>query len=113
MPKFHVRLDVQVGEYEKTTHHNIDAPNRAAAMLQAMADESHGNAYVDDEGRWWDLGGEMAYKVSGCEDITDDVSETLNTVGIWSSSFSEEQILDMIDEDAEVRDIDVLLGYLT
>jgi len=117
-----VDLEVQTGGYEKSTVHIIDAESKQKAMLQAMADESHGNANMDDteynEGVWWDLGGEFAYKINKCQ-IVDEVHLKQETIkGLVDSGFffvskyDEEQILELIDEDAKIRDIDKLLAQL-
>jgi hypothetical protein len=74
MANYLVRLDVQIGEYEKTIKTLVEAKNRKDAGKMALALECHGNATFDDEHpdeRVWDLGGEMAYTVSGIEVIPD------------------------------------------
>lgn len=113
MPNFIVDLKLQIGEYEKNTVHNITAVTKQQAMLQALADESHGNANLQSDGVWWDLGGEMAYCVREARIITDEQSDMLHDLGMYASVYDPDHILDMIDEDAEVRDIDVLLSYLS
>jgi len=113
MPKFLIKVEVNSGGYEKNTVHNITAENKQQAMLQALADESHGNAELESDGDWEDLGGQFIYRIQTCEVITDEQSDMLNGLGIYASVYDSEYILDMIDEDAECRDIDVLLSYLS
>lgn len=113
MPNYVVKLEVNCGGYEKHIVHNIGAETKQQAMLQAMSDESHGNAVLKSNGDWEDLGGEFAYCVQDCTEITKEVSEMLHKLDIYYSEYDPEYILEMIDEDAECRDIDTLLSYLS
>jgi len=114
MKHFFVELELNIGEYQKSTRHLITAETREQAMLQAMADESHGCANMDSEdGIWWDMGGEMAYCVSRCDEVSDELVATLKTNRIfYGSTYDPDAILELISDDAGVRDIDTLLGYL-
>lgn len=112
MAKFLVDLKLQIGEYEKNNVHLIDAETKQQAMLQALANESHGNANLDtDDGIWWDMGGEMAYCVRRCEPVADETAKALTDTGcFYVSGFDPEQIVEMLSDDAEMRDIDMLLA---
>lgn len=114
MAKFLVDLKLQIGEYEKSTMHLIESETREQAMLQAMADESHGEANMDScDGVWWDMGGEMAYCVRKCEPITDDIVKALTFTGCFHvRQFDPEQIVEMLSDDADTHDIDEMLSYL-
>lgn len=110
--KFIVGVECTIGEYEKRTIHLIEAETREQAMLQALADESHGNANFDADCIWWDMFGEMAYKVDHCSIITEEVAKTFTDTGVFFvSTWCPDQIEDMLSDDAE-KDIDTLLGYL-
>lgn len=114
MKHFFVELELTLGEYEKHTRHLITAETREQAMLQAMTDESHGYANLTPEGVWEDMGGEMAYRISRCDEVSDDLATTLKDNRIfYAHTYNPEFILEMIAFDAEVRDIDTLLSYLT
>ncbi len=114
MAKFLVDLKLQIGEYEKSNVHLIEAETLEQAMLQAMAGESHGNANMDtNDGTWWDMGGEMAYCVNRCSKISDEIAGVLvNTHCFYVNGYCPEEIIDMLDEDAEIRDIELLLKQL-
>jgi hypothetical protein len=115
MAKFIVDLELQIGEYEKGSVHVIDAPTKSHAMLQALADESHGNANMDScDGVWWDMGGEMAYSVRSCREVSEDVVKTLvKDIGCFHESyFDPDQIIELLADDADTHDIDEMLGYL-
>jgi hypothetical protein len=115
MAKFMVDLKLQIGEYEKSAVHLIDAESKQKAMLQALADESHGNANMDtNDGIWWDMGGEMAYSVRSCREVSEDVVKTLvKDIGCFHESyFDPEQIIELLADDADTHDIDEMLGYL-
>jgi len=116
MAKFLVDLEVNVGGYEKSIHHLIEADTKQQAMLQAMANESHSNANMDDtennEGVWWDLGGEFSYCVSSCKEVSDEVAKVLTDNCFHISQYDPEYILEMIADDAEIRDIELLLKQL-
>ena len=114
MAKYLVDLQLQIGEYEKNNVHLIEAETKQQAMLQAMAGESHGNANMDtNDGIWWDMGGEMAYRVNRCSQICDVTAGVLvNTHCFYVNGYCPDEIIDMLDEDAEIRDIDLLLNQL-
>ena len=112
MTKFIVGVECTIGEYEKRTIHLVEAKTKQQAMLQALADESHGYGRLDEDGIWWDVGGEMAYKVDHCEKITEKQYEAVKKLEIiYLSHYSPNTIKEMIDDDEET-DIDTLLGYL-
>ncbi len=111
MPRYLVKIEVNSGGYEKHTVHNVGADNEKQATLMALADEAHGNSELKPDGSWEDLGGEFIYCSQGCQVITDEQAEMLNSLGIYHSFYDPEHILDMLDEDADERDIDVLLSY--
>lgn len=114
MKTFFLVVDLRIGEYEKTTRHMVTAETKQQAMLQALADESHGCAEVDKDGVWWDMGGEMAYCVSRCSELSDEVVATLKANQIfYASTYNPDQILELLSDDADVRDIDTLLSYMT
>ncbi len=74
LPKHYlIKLNVQCGEYEKTATHFLKAYSEKQACLFAINNESHDPEGLDlvNEKYWYDLGGEFAYSISSCEEITD------------------------------------------
>ena len=98
---FLVSLTLIIGEYEKSSKMLvIDAPDRIGAGKFALTLECHGNAYFDEEcpdSRVWDCGGEMAYKVSSIEPVTDDDLLVLKRFMNWHEFYDPEEALRDLD----------------
>ena len=62
MKYYIVKLNILLGEYEKSSIHLVNAENDTSAILKALQGESHHDDAGDVDGTWMD--GDMNYKVS-------------------------------------------------
>lgn len=105
-----VKLKVIIGEQEKNTKHLIRANSEEQATLQAMADESHGDAELTPDGVWLDLHGQMAYTRVWCKALPVELVQHLVDNGIFVlSTFNKMSIKSML---SEPEDVLTLCSYL-
>lgn len=92
MKHYLVTLKLVIGEYEKATDTVIAADNGILAGRMAMAIECHGHAYwAPDMETIYDLGGELAYRVKGVSELTDEEAVVLKKF-LPSFTYSEDSI---------------------
>lgn len=78
MKHYVVVIRMFIGCYEKNIRHVVSANDEDGAQEAALRDESHNDdAGYDDSGDWWD-GGDMAYRVVSCEEVTPEEFSVLN-----------------------------------
>jgi hypothetical protein len=98
MAYFYVRLDMQIGEFRKTTSHLIEAPDEVNAGRFALANESVGKARFCDEypnTRFWDAGDQMAYEVTSIREVPfEELSTLCNYMNVYT--YCEEEINDIL-----------------
>jgi hypothetical protein len=69
MKSYLVKLQLQIGEYEKSSTTVVDADNENDAGVMAQVLECHGNEHWENE-TVYDLGGEFAYRVRSVTELT-------------------------------------------
>ena len=98
MSDYLVTLRLVIGEYEKSCRTVVTgAPNEEAAGEFALVLECHGDPSqieFHDRGLVYDMGGEMAYRVSGTREVTRklELSVLKKYIGTWTYD------ADMIEE---------------
>jgi hypothetical protein len=60
---YFVKIEIQIGEFEKIVTHLVEAENSDAAIIQAISNESHDDSeYDEDWDCWVDGCGEFLYR---------------------------------------------------
>ena len=100
MPHYLVRIELQIGEYEKDTNVLVEAPDSDLAEVFALSRESHGHARLENDGGlvWWDMFGEMAYTVYRITEVGDSALGTLKGLGFHVHHYNEDGIRELLED---------------
>jgi hypothetical protein len=103
MNTYLVKVNIQTGGYEKTTHTMVMAPDKEKASLQALALECHGNSRLEgsnvSDWQVWGAGGELCYTAGNCQRLFEADVMILKKLGFNLFEYDESFIATTLESD--------------